>query len=972
MSPRREQLVAACQQLLVIGVAAAVAIPATTVVQLDVVAPGDGRSVVEPLQPTAYVATAPVAPEVVEHPLEEIPGKQPPAAAERIEDGLAAAAHEHAEHEAEDGAEDETGDEAGHEAGHEVGHDTEATEDQELAVLGEPTEVSGLATVGVTWDPGTTVPEDEITVAVRTRSGDSWSGWTALDYDPDHGPEPGSEEALRARPGTGELVVGDVDEVQVAATTEDGSAPEGIALAVVDPGSTEDERLEPAAIDTAELDGDSTADADADGDIALSASSARLPATEVTPKPRIFSRAQWGANESMRDASSLNYFEVHAGFVHHTVNANDYSRRDVPALMRGIYAYHTQARGWSDIGYNFIVDKFGRIWEGRFGGIDRPVVGAHTLGYNEYSFAMSALGNFEEAKPSEAMIDAYARLFAWKLSLHGVAASSTSQYVGSRSFPAINGHRDAGSTACPGKHLYAMLPTIRQRAAAYQASFSGRDRMASVSGTTWPDILLRREGATRMQVLRTEGQLRFSKGKTASDKLEGYDLVSPVGDFDGDGRGDLLARDAKTAATRVFVSSGDGGYKPTDRLLTRKFKPMAEIADGGDVNGDGRSDVIAKHPDGRLFLFRGRSGGISKRQLMTADAGGYRDIQGAGDLDGDGNEDLLARDADGQGFALLGDGRRSVTAVRRMPGSWTPFDRLAAGHDLTGDGRSDVVARVAGTKQVFIFPIQGDMQLGRAQGPFRTISDVGRLWVVGDGGPGQRLVGRDGSRLVRFDSNGRHNFSDLVTTNVDVSDATQLLNVGDWNDDGYGDVIVRERRFLKLWRGQADGSFAGPTTVSSTFRRVRLLAPAGDMTGNGRPDLIGQPRDAAMRIYPGGGSAVGGGYVAHSSVPGTRQVVVGRWNGDGAPDSLVAQSDGKVRLYPGNGPGGLEKPSTLRGSVKGMRQLTAVGDLDADGRPDVVGLRKGTGELVQLSRTRKGLGLPQLVGATFSDYDLIG
>ncbi len=72
-------------------------------------------------------------------------------------------------------------------------------------------------------------------------------------------------------------------------------------------------------------------------------------------------------------------------------------RSQVPGILRSIYAYHTRSRGWSDIGYNFLVDRFGRIWEGRYGGVDRPVVGAHTLGYNDNAFAMSAIGNFETA-----------------------------------------------------------------------------------------------------------------------------------------------------------------------------------------------------------------------------------------------------------------------------------------------------------------------------------------------------------------------------------------------------------------------------------------------------------------------------------------------------------------------------------------------------------------------------------------------
>ena len=97
------------------------------------------------------------------------------------------------------------------------------------------------------------------------------------------------------------------------------------------------------------------------------------------------------------------------------MNANDYTRAEVPALLRSIYAYHTQSRGWSDIGYNYLVDRFGRIWEGRYGGIDRPVVGAHTLNYNDWSFAMSAIGSYDIKQPSRAMVEAYGALFAWKL-----------------------------------------------------------------------------------------------------------------------------------------------------------------------------------------------------------------------------------------------------------------------------------------------------------------------------------------------------------------------------------------------------------------------------------------------------------------------------------------------------------------------------------------------------------------------------
>ena len=199
----------------------------------------------------------------------------------------------------------------------------------------------------------------------------------------------------------------------------------------------------------------------------LSASAVQAAGVSA-PKPQIFSRDQWGADESLRDRGSLRYGDIHGGFVHHTVNANDYSRDQVPSLLRGIYAYHTRSLGWSDIGYNFLVDRFGRIWEGRYGGVARPVVGAHTLGYNEDSFAMSAIGNFETAQPSQR----HARRLRRALRLEARPARHQGRRHRRghrrRRFQAINGHRDAGSTACPGRYLYAKLPEIRRATAALQ------------------------------------------------------------------------------------------------------------------------------------------------------------------------------------------------------------------------------------------------------------------------------------------------------------------------------------------------------------------------------------------------------------------------------------------------------------------------------------------------------------------------
>src|SRR4029077_6678725 len=161
-------------------------------------------------------------------------------------------------------------------------------------------------------------------------------------------------------------------------------------------------------------------------------------------------------------------------FVHHTDSPNGYTRGEVPAMLRAIYAFHTYVNGWDDIGYNFAIDAFGRIFEARAGGIDEPVVGAHAGGYNMVSSGVAVLGTFASVPISPAARSALEELLAWKLSLHGLpsqgqvvvkvnpAGASYSKYpANSRvSLPRIAGHRDADTTDCPGNALYGELPAI--------------------------------------------------------------------------------------------------------------------------------------------------------------------------------------------------------------------------------------------------------------------------------------------------------------------------------------------------------------------------------------------------------------------------------------------------------------------------------------------------------------------------------
>lgn len=705
MPASKSSFVTACQQLLALGAVLAVLTPAASVITLDVVHEPDAPSASAPVSALAaytavsaqasLVPTAPVEATVAEVAL-TAPAATPGArvAAPRLQARRTTARGGRAQ------------------------------------LVSTPQRVTGYGTVGITWAHGAQVPDDEIGFRVRMRENGAWSGWRTMVYHDEHAPDPGTREARRARPGTDELIVGDVDEVQVKVVSDDGSLPADMKLAVVDPGQAPGEEMERAAIDTGALAGDqaaATASAAAGED--SGEDGLALRAARFTPKPTIYSRAQWGADESLRDKGSLHYYEVHAGFVHHTVNANDYTKEQVPGILRSIYAYHTKSRGWSDVGYNYLVDRFGRIWEGRAGGVERPVVGAHTLGYNDYSFAMSAIGNFDVKKPSSAMVQAYGALFAWKLSLHGVSAASPQQVVGSKTFQAINGHRDAGSTACPGKYLYAKIPKIRQLAATAQQGWSGRELESNLAGSPQPDLVVRR----------------------AADK-------------------------------RVFV-------------LPLELAPTGAVTLG------------------------------------------------------------------------------------------TPID-------------------------------------------------TGRV----------------------------------------LKDADRIMNVGDWNRDGFGDVITRTASTgaLLLRPGDGTGRLGRSVKLSTAFKKVTLLTPVGDMTGDGWPDLMGQ-LNGKMRIWPGrGAESLGYSYVAHSKVSASRLIGIGRWDADGAPDTLVRRSK-YLKYFSGNGPGGLTAERSA-GSVDltPYDWVLGISDVGLTGHADVVVRGRGTGLWWLLPGETTGVGAPQVLGVGAQDWDLAG
>ncbi len=310
--------------------------------------------------------------------------------------------------------------------------------------------------VGVTWSSTSTA--DGIMVYARTRTAGAWSGWARLGYDPTDAPSAKTERS--ARPGTDPLWVPGATGVEVAVFTTNGRAPHDLQVATIDPGSS--------AADAQVVEASRRANGVSAAVLAKGSASANVATPGFPGMPSIITRAQWGADPRLGDACWAPKYgtALKAVIIHHTVTSNTYTAAQSPAIVRSIYAYHTQTQGWCDIAYNFLVDKYGNIFEGRRGGMRRPVRGAHSGNYNVNTTGISMMGNFDLVQPSTAMKTALIKLVGWRV---GTAYESGygRTFIYDRTITRISGHRDVMSTACPGTYGYAYLPTLRAAVTTY-------------------------------------------------------------------------------------------------------------------------------------------------------------------------------------------------------------------------------------------------------------------------------------------------------------------------------------------------------------------------------------------------------------------------------------------------------------------------------------------------------------------------
>jgi hypothetical protein len=449
--------------------------------------------------------------------------------------------------------------------------------------------------VGLRWS-GAAVAS----VRVRTRRPHGWSRWTAVPVDPEHGPDVGSPEAGGAGRGSDPVWSGDSNEIEYQLRPLGAIRHLRLAFLNTEGTATAAGRLHR---------------------LRMRVPRAIAPAPGAPP---IITRAEWGA-DSCPPRTTPAYGEVKFAFVHHTVTTNDYSPAQSAAIVRGICLYHRNTNGWNDIGYNFLVDRYGQVFEGRAGGIDAAVVGAQAQGYNTESTGISNLGTFSTTGQTPAGLEALARLIGWKLSVHGVPPTGTVDVTSGggslNRFPAgtpvtfqrISGHRDGDATACPGDGLYAQLPHLREMVSA--ESFAPH-----------PAIVLAVRSATitygRKATL--TGRLTSPDGGALAGQPVELQLLGGLGAWktlksvitDASGSFSAAVRFSNNHALRVRYAGGSGFGPTQSRALVIGVRPLvtAELAPGS----------ASSIPRGRRISVRGTVRPAKRLVLLLVDRLGGR------------------------------------------------------------------------------------------------------------------------------------------------------------------------------------------------------------------------------------------------------------------------------------------------------------------------------------------------------------
>ena len=515
-----------------------------------------------------------------------------------------------------------------------------AEDAEHIAALTAPAETIDFIVAGVTWD---VQDAGKVTdVSVRVREDGTWTDWSTLEvHDGDE--RPGAD-----RTGTEPLVSSGADAVQARVATEDGEVPQGLRVDIINPGVAEtDGTLDPASpastvtpaagatAETASAASTSTefvpALNDQEGPLTGTAEAQAVANKADVLKPAIVTRAQWGANESVVQDWGRPSTNLKALYIHHTAGSNNYTKAGAYAQIRGIFTYHAVTLKWGDIGYQFLVDKYGTIYQGRRGSIDAPVQGAQAGGVNTDTIGVSAMGNYDVAAAPAAMVSAIERVLAWQAYRYDVNPTGSTRLTQSGkgtarwtsgttvTVPTILGHKVTNLTACPGRYLDAKIPSIRKNVnTRVKQAVSNNGPSTPALGT--PSLPANRYALSNNGLVATG---RWNSAPGAEDYQIMYRAVPHGG-------GDINAQSWSAGKTGTATST----------TLTNEPGETAQYAVRARRGGDTTAQVYLGQHTGPVSWTDGTvktsgmsrvnaSGGVGGKGYRSTRAGGILNISGA-------------------------------------------------------------------------------------------------------------------------------------------------------------------------------------------------------------------------------------------------------------------------------------------------------------------------------------------------------
>ncbi|MFE9445769.1 FG-GAP repeat domain-containing protein [Streptomyces sp. NPDC006602] len=429
------------------------------------------------------------------------------------------------------------------------------------------------------------------------------------------------------------------------------------------------------------------------------------------------------------------------------------------------------------------------------------------------------------------------------------------------------------------------------------------------------------DGVQDVLTLSSSGVLSFHSGiyarvsgglgsrRTVATGWQAYNKIAAPGDMNADGRADLLAR-TPTGTLYYYPGKGTGDFGSRVKIGTG-WQQYDELIGAGDLNGDGVGDLLARTPAGALYRYLGKKGGTFSAKVKDSKTewASYNQIVGGGDWDGNGKTDLLARDFSGNLWFYAGNGNGTFGTRSARSKGWGKATQFAGAGNNPHFGKFGIMGRTS-AGNVYSYEVTGTGTL------------TGKL-LVGGAWPSSS------TRLAYASALRENGLADLVVQSVSSGKLTnpafyaladpllsagstsyrRIVGPGDLTGDGKGDLLaVTSTGTLYLYAGNASGmSVAGRVQLGTGWQQYNALVGAGDFTGDGRPDLLARDTSGTLWRYAGTGSAsapfsarvkIGTGWQQYSKL-----FSPGDANGDGKADLMATNSSGALYFYAATGTG---------------------------------------------------------------------